>query len=599
MLYLQDYNLQAEFKVLFSERDRVNYVQWLHAVACPRGIVSTEDVAWFDGFAEGSTELVATITLGYGAWLKANLAGGGTVFDLNQLRMLLAESEVNLPGRSLVSLYTGTLGVDLLAQAEQFYHGTHQVRERFPTVFGDGRGAKDFAKLLAEKFRAAANDAEHVRAPSQAQGTLAHPPPATLLARLKSAAGMWRAGRAVAAFGDRTGHAPPLQPREVQRQLAARLAQGGPRRLGVNIVGYFHAPTGAGESVRSMARTLTAGGIAHQDVPVPSIYLNGGLDIDDLATGKMFASYEPTHRVNLVVTNSEDFPRLSGLLPFAFWQGRKCIGYWVWESERLPVQHSVPKRLAEIWTPSEYSAAAIRKATTVPVRVVPHILDFEQIDNATADRARFGVPEGRVAYGFFFDCKSVMERKNPAALVRAFRKAFGAGSSEAVLVLKVSSAQLAPSEFAQLRRDAEGLSVVWVTETLTRAQTMALMKSLDVYVSLHRSEGFGLTLAEAMAMGKPVIATNYSGNVDFMAEEDSCLVRTEPFQTLRAYGPYPAGTRWSDPDVDHASAFLVTMLDAAARQRVGAAAARAIRERLSAAVVGKTARGHIERVAAN
>jgi len=167
------------------------------------------------------------------------------------------------------------------------------------------------------------------------------------------------------------------------------------------------------------------------------------------------------------------------------------------------------------------------------------------------------------------------------------RKAFGPHNKKALLVLKASSPEMAPFEFSQLRLAADGLNVIWMTDALTREDTLALMKSLDVYVSLHRSEGFGLTLAEAMAMGKPVVASAYSGNIDFMTELDSCLVRANVIATDRDHGPYPAGTLWGDPDIEQAAEYLDRLTDADVRERLGSAASKAIRARLNPVDVGQ------------
>jgi glycosyltransferase involved in cell wall biosynthesis len=112
------------------------------------------------------------------------------------------------------------------------------------------------------------------------------------------------------------------------------------------------------------------------------------------------------------------------------------------------------------------------------------------------------------------------------------------------------------------------------------------MHCLDVYVSLHRSEGFGLTLAEAMAMGKPVIATKYSGNLEFMNSTNSLLVDAEIVETDRSYGPYPRGTRWADPNINLAANFMKLLGDLYARQKYGIAAKKSIQEKLSPIVVG-------------
>jgi glycosyltransferase involved in cell wall biosynthesis len=165
--------------------------------------------------------------------------------------------------------------------------------------------------------------------------------------------------------------------------------------------------------------------------------------------------------------------------------------------------------------------------------------------------------------------------------------AFGSSTDDAVLVFKASSTAQAPLEIKRLKKEAEGLNVVWIADVLSRADTLALMKSLDVYVSLHRSEGFGLTMAEAMAMGKPVIATGYSGNVDFMDQHNSCLVRSQALKTEEAFGAYPCGTVWSDPDAEHAAEYMRALIKAERREEIGVRAARSIRQRLAPDIVGR------------
>jgi len=573
MLYLQDAGLQHEFKFPFVEGDRARYVQWLYAEACHRNIVTPEAVAWFDGFAEGAPNSLAAIVLGYSTWLLANLVGGGTVFDMRQLRDRLTEAGVSATGNSLFLLYTDPLCRDVAAQAEQYYYHTPDLRDRFNTVFDDGEHAEKFVEILVNKAK---------REKSWLAGVSTLTPKRRgLMKRLRMAAGLL----------GRVHHIHPIDGQTdllaVRTQLLKCFSALQTGHAGVNLAGYFHSPTGMGESVRSMSRTLVAAGIECREIPLPTTHLGSWVDLGDLLSGQLMTAHAPANRVNIIVANGDEYPHVRARLPHAFWQKRRNIGYWVWETECLPDAHAGTHGLNEIWTPSEYSANAIRKAVEIPVHVVPHVLDFDEIDRVEPDRRRFGLPEGQTIFGFFFDCRSVIERKNPLAILNAFRQAFGVHNKKALLVLKVSSPEMAPFEFSQLKLAAKGLNVTWVTDALSWADTLTLMKSLDVYVSLHRSEGFGLTMAEAMAMGKPVVASAYSGNIDFMTEGDSCLVHSNVIATDRDHGPYPAGTLWGDPDVEQAAAYLVSLTNAEFRERLGSAASRAIRARLNPADVGQ------------
>lgn len=599
MLYLQDGNLQREFKFLFLEEDRSRYINWLLAEACPRNIVSSQDIAWFDGFAEGAPDTLAAIVFGHGSWLRANLVGGGTLFDLRQIRDLLQERGVPVTGRFLFKTYSHHLGCELLAQAEQFYRYTPDFAGKFPNLFGRGEAYKNFVDILIKQITKELSNFHGL----ESLGAELVEKQVKMAVSKRRTIKEWFGVAPRSSQNDSQTQAPPgiseeesetvLALKGVREYLLVRFADLELDGGGVNLAGYFNSPTGMGESARSMSRTLWAGNIACKEVPLASTQLMPQLDLGELLAGELLATYDPAHKINIIVANGDDYPHVRGRLPFSFFKSRQNIGYWVWETESLPETHVDTDGLVQIWTPSEYSADAIRRSVNIPVRVVPHILDFEEINSATANREKFGLPAEQLLFGFFFDCKSVVERKNPHAILDAFRIAFGSGTKDALLLLKVGSPEIAPLEIARLRRAAEDLNVVWITATLPREDVLCLMKSLDVYISLHRAEGFGLTLAEAMAMGKPVVASNYSGNVDFMTESDSCLVRTKVIRTTKRNGAYPAGTRWGEPDVEHAAEFLTALRDPAYRAAKGGAAAIAVRERLDGGRVGQLASGYL------
>jgi glycosyltransferase involved in cell wall biosynthesis len=219
-------------------------------------------------------------------------------------------------------------------------------------------------------------------------------------------------------------------------------------------------------------------------------------------------------------------------------------------------------------------------------------LNFPEIQSARPDRQRFGLPEKLLLFGFFFDPNSVLERKNIKGLIKAFLSAFGP-TDRVALILKSVSTLEHNLEYEQIKATAAASNnrIILMELALDRSNTFAFMASLDVYVSLHRSEGFGLTCAEAMALGIPVVATDYSGNLDFMSNDNSLLIPAKVIETEREYGPYPAGSRWADPDIDAASEAMRSLLSESYREALGKKGQQAICDKLSI----KSCQSHMER----
>jgi glycosyltransferase involved in cell wall biosynthesis len=238
-----------------------------------------------------------------------------------------------------------------------------------------------------------------------------------------------------------------------------------------------------------------------------------------------------------------------------FLTGRRIIGYWAWELPQTgPDWRRGLSHVHEIWVPSRFTADALPRDIAVPVKIVPH--PVKALVTAPA-RDRFGLPQDAFVVLTAFDMGSTYSRKNPRAAIAAFRKAFGNDSSR-LLALKIGHAQDAGWAMADLTDAIAGMgNVRLIDDTLTRIDMALLTASADVVMSLHRAEGFGLLPAEAMLQGVPVIATGWSGNLEFMTPDDSALVSFRLIPVDDRQGTYSVqGAMWADADVDDAASWL-------------------------------------------
>jgi glycosyltransferase involved in cell wall biosynthesis len=362
-----------------------------------------------------------------------------------------------------------------------------------------------------------------------------------------------------------------------------------PERYGVNVVGYLREGFGLGESARLMVSALTAAGVPHSTVAVG----------DDLRPhrGGTEEVHDDVFDTTLLCVNADLAPAVTASLPAPL-AGTHRVGMWYWEVEDFPIhQHGGFDYVHEVWAATEFIRSAVQPHSPVPVVTVPPPLP-QRGSATTVTRAQLGLSE-RPYFLFTFDYLSTAERKNPVGLVDAFSGAFSRGEGP-MLVIKSINADRQPLQAERLRlRVADEPDVVLLEDYLPAAERDALVAHCDCYVSLHRSEGLGLTLAEAMARGKPVIATGYSGNLDFMTEDNSFLVPWSPATIPSDAPPYPPGGTWADPDLTVASRMMRTVVDnpelAAAR---GARAAADIAERHSPEVAGRVIAARLAEIAA-
>jgi glycosyltransferase involved in cell wall biosynthesis len=322
---------------------------------------------------------------------------------------------------------------------------------------------------------------------------------------------------------------------------------------GVNVVGFFRAEFGHGEAARRMLAGIERAGVPHATIAVKTPHHREKHPFT--ARGD-----RPTYPTNIVCLNPEhmlEFAQRGGAELFL---DHYTVGVWCWEASRFPDSFRPAFDLVdEIWVASEYVAEIVVEATEKPVRVFP--MPVEIVPPPELTRAEVGLPENRFAFLFAFDFFSTVERKNPFGLIEAFSRAFAPSEGPTLLIKTINGNKQAGELKRLMHAAAQHPDIRVVDEYVSGEQMRGLVANSDSFVSLHRSEGFGLSLAETMAYGKPVIATGYSGNLTFMEDTNSYLVGFGLTPIPPGSANYPAGALWADPDLDDAAATMRRVIE--------------------------------------
>jgi glycosyltransferase involved in cell wall biosynthesis len=347
----------------------------------------------------------------------------------------------------------------------------------------------------------------------------------------------------------------------------------------VAIAGYFSRETGVAESARLCAASCDAAGIVTRLI-----------DVDESERQRI------EQRTTILHVNADMTPAVAANLREALRPDAYTIGVWHWELADFPdAWISSADFLNEIWAPSAFIAGAVARSVTIPVVHMPHGVEVTKLTPFSL--SALGVPAGRFVFLLMFDFDSFVERKNPVATIDAFRRAFPRDAG-ATLLIKTTSGSRHPAALAELQALVAGEPhIQLVDRTLPRGEVNGLIAACDAVVSLHRAEGFGLVLAEAMALGKPAVATGWSGNVDFMNAGNSCPVGYELVPIERDHGPYTAGSRWAEPDVEHAAWFMSRLVnDSDYRATISRRARETIRSEFSPEIAGQRIRRRLVRL---
>lgn len=360
---------------------------------------------------------------------------------------------------------------------------------------------------------------------------------------------------------------------------------------GINFIGPVQCDTGLGQSARLLVWELNTSSLPFT---VTSFVSDPRISHENHSFDSYITNQQP-YGINIFHINMHEF--LPGLLKLGL---RKLdhhydIAFWLWETETFPKEW-IPliRQMDEIWTPSEFICTAIRKVTDKPVITIPYHVTAPVNEHLT--RGDFGLPEDKFLFLMMFDKSSTFERKNPEAVIQAFKRAFRESPEsrtshndaydmkhtpcseqsndlwenensqlnkdkktvrDPALVIKISNGT--EEDFQKLRAELRGYNVFFIKDILPKEDVNRLVQLCDVYVSLHRSEGYGLVLAEAMLLGTPTIATAYSANMEFQTSTSACLVSYKLQKVGHEVPPYHIDDFWAEPDIQEAANYMTRL----------------------------------------
>lgn len=368
------------------------------------------------------------------------------------------------------------------------------------------------------------------------------------------------------------------------KSLAQPVAGAG---LGVNVCGYLRSEAGLGTMARGWIRALQSAGIAVGLRDVSELTV---MRTEDATIG--VANTNTPYGINLVNVNADQHFVVKRFVGDGFFRDHYNIAVWAWELPTFPREwHDRFAEYDEVWAQSTFIAKALAPVSPIPVVYMPPVLTSPLVGSREAGRQRLGVgPDDEFVFLVVFDFASYFQRKNPLGAIAAFEQAFP-DAQGARLVVKCVNQHMDPAAFEEMQRLAAGRPISIHAGYWSAQELRDVVAACDAYVSLHRSEGLGLLMAEAMAQGKPVIATGWSGNTDFMTPANSLLVGYELVELTQDVGPYRAGQVWAEPSVEQAASFMRKLVeDRDLARTYGRIAQRDIEQHFSETRVGEVIR---------
>jgi glycosyltransferase involved in cell wall biosynthesis len=358
------------------------------------------------------------------------------------------------------------------------------------------------------------------------------------------------------------------------------------RRNSVLFIGYAEASLGLGEVFRNMLTALDAAGMPFAIYPFSK-------NVETRRIGPFLGSRydrESVYDINVALIATNQLPHYFSELRKQVKGCRYNILQTYWELAEAPlVWRPLLERIDELWLPNSYAATAFEPIFDRKITVVPACVNVNRKHSYA--RQHFDLEDDRFYFLFSFDYYSRTTRKNPLGVTQAFGYAFPDPEMKVGLLIKSTGpGELDPTVSQQLKNISTiDRRIIILERSVGRDEMLSLIDDCDCYVSLHRSEGFGLGMAEALALGKPVIATDYSGNVDFLTEETGFPV---PFSLRKLMpGEYPMGEgqSWAEPDLEIAIQYMRTVFaNREERERRSARGKQLIKDSYSGQTVAKT-----------
>ena len=326
--------------------------------------------------------------------------------------------------------------------------------------------------------------------------------------------------------------------------------------IGVNLFGYFTIDIGMTIGAKRYLNLLKLLGIPYVIINVPAGFHKQSIN-NFLKFNKWFAK-KPIYSINIIVVNADQIDVVNEIYNY---RGNTSytIAEWAWEIENyFPFDKSYDY-VDEIWYPSDFVVNTISKFAKKPVKKIPlfQIPDWNKILPKDEVRSQLGLSNNDYVFLFSFDFYSSFHRKNPDGVIKAFKNAFPKNIKNVKLILKTSHGEYFPKEFNYIKNiSSDDERIIIIDNIFTRDEYISLLNACDAFISLHRSEGLGYNILEAMLLAKPVIATKYGGNLEFCIEQTSLLVDYVITEIKEDFGPYKKGCLWAEPDLDKASFFM-------------------------------------------
>lgn len=334
-----------------------------------------------------------------------------------------------------------------------------------------------------------------------------------------------------------------------------------PNRSGINLIGYFSYTFGVAEVGRFFAQHVKKAAVPLQIYDVESS-AHKKLDALSLKAYESHFTNTPSYHKNVFFINADQIAYIKEELP-ALFIGRYNAAVFFWEFNDYFDFPNAFEVIDEVFAFTEFIATAVRKVAPPSVKVTklpfPFMKNWEINKPVEVVRKQYNVPGDTFIFIFNFDFFSVYTRKNPEAILKAFEMAFNA-TDNVCLILKTIHAEADSNHNLSFQAVLNEMKlkekIICVNDNLDRNDFMSLLNASDCYISLHRSEGLGLGMLEAMSMGKPVIATNYGGNTDFMREGNSLPVNYTLVPVTEDAAPYKPGWLWADADIEAAGGYM-------------------------------------------